>query len=159
MVYSSFNLNLKFYLILCLFHLIFLLKSKKRKGRLSNGSGFIVDDILVCEYVTHNKRLSYLKINKLIIIGCYFPYQGGQTPELRADNENEYYQTIADLNILLESLEDGVHELIVLGDFNTDFNKHISRCSDLLDMCVNHSLTSADINKTQSSFIIIYGII
>ena len=99
--------------------------------------------------MTHNKRLSYLKINKLIIIGCYFPYQSGQPPELRADNENEYYQTIANLNILLESLEDDVHELIVLGDFNTDFNKHISRSSDLLDMCVNHSLTSADINKTQ----------
>jgi hypothetical protein len=124
-------------------------KIKKKKGRLSNGSGFVVSDDINCEYFIHTKRISYLQINKLIIIGCYFPYMGGNTPELRSSNEHEYSKTVSDLNELIEVLSDGVVEFIILGDFNTDFKKMEFRTNQLIGMLAKNSLTCADVTTVQ----------
>ena len=81
---------------------------RRKKGRLSNGSGFIVDETISSDYVIHNSRISYIQINKLVIIGCYLPYQGGTTQEIRSQNENEFIQSLSDLSTLVETLEDGI---------------------------------------------------
>ncbi len=123
---------------------------RRKKGRLSNGSGFIVDETISCDYVIHNSRISYIQINKLVIIGCYLPYQGGTTQEIRTQNENEFIQSLSDLSTLVETLEDGILEFVIVGDFNTDFKKHKNRSELLADFCSKHSLTSSDINKSQA---------
>ncbi len=124
-------------------------KIKKKKGRLSNGSGFILNDDIGCEYVIYTKRISYILINRLIIIGCYLPYLGGISAEIRQSNNHEFTKTLSDLDVLIDSLLDGTVEIIIVGDFNTDFIKMRERADELTDLLAKHSLTSADINHVQ----------
>jgi nickel-dependent lactate racemase len=79
----------------------------------------------------------------------YFPYLGGTTAELRNSNNHEYKKTISDLDVLIDSLQDGKVEIIIVGDFNTDFIKMHERADDLSDLLAKYSLTSADINQVQ----------
>lgn len=128
----------------------FITRNKKKHGRPSNGSGFIVDKSLNVEYTIYNSRISYLQVNSLIIIGCYFPFYGGVTNEDKLRNEHEYTKTLSELNVLIGAIRDENVEIVVLGDFNTDFSKNYDRRDQLAEFSAQYSFTCADICLTQS---------
>lgn len=116
------------------------------KGRFPGGIAFIVNSELntSCRFVT--RRIVTLKINKLLLIGVYLTYcDGSESNELDFQNEVDLLK-----DLTLNHVRQG-YDIVVLGDFNTDFTRSDKHREALLRYMHEFKLAPADIYKAQTS--------
>jgi len=116
------------------------------KGRYSGGIGFIVNQEIKCEHEFINDNIAILLINKLMILNVYLPYYDGKNTL----NYANYEISIKIISSLLEKYDKLGFEIILVGDFNTDFSKNIEYSKLLLQMCKSQKMRSADIDNEQT---------
>jgi hypothetical protein len=116
------------------------------KGRYSGGIGFIVNQEIKCEHEFINDNIAILLINKLMILNVYLPYYDGKNTL----NYANYEISIKIISSLLEKYDKLGFEIILVGDFNTDFSKNIEYSKLLLQMCKSQNMRSADIDNEQT---------
>lgn len=115
------------------------------KGRYKGGLIFIVDEKLNCEHSFVGDNIGILILNKLVVINVYMPYyDGNQTP-----NYSKYVETLSSLNDLINKYKNQNKEIIICGDFNTDFARNYSYGEMLKNFCKQHELVPVDIIHNQ----------
>ena len=93
--------------------------SKVRKGRPYGGIGWIISKSIKNIFcIFSSERITYIKIDNLVIIGVYMHFNDGKT-ETALNFEN-------DLSIIstIYNKYNKENEILIIGDFNTDLNKN-----------------------------------
>lgn len=99
----------------------------KKRGRPHGGIGWIVNGEIKnfnCKFIT--KRISYIKVAETIIIGVYMHFEDG-----KSDTALNFENDLSIINTIYKKHCDD-HEVIILGDFNTDLRR-ASKFEELLN--------------------------
>jgi len=112
------------------------------RGRYSGGMAFVVNKhINVNKSEFRNNNIGILHINNLIIINVYLPYYKGTN-----DGNTEKFES--DLNWLMEKVikfKQERKEVLIYGDFNTDFSKEYIYSKLLFDFMRILNMSPSDI--------------
>lgn len=122
-------------------------KRDGKRGRFSGGLVFLVKDDLYCEHEPINKNISILKINKLSIFNIYLPH----FVDNNSSNTQEYDILVGTITNLVEKHQQLGKEVIIFGDFNTDFTRHPTYGKILCNMVNSLNMLPADIYKQSSA--------
>ncbi len=119
---------------------------KGNKGRYSGGLAFLVSkNINISKSEFKNNNIGLLYINNLVIINVYLPYYNGDNTE----NMKQYEEDICWLINKISILKKDKREVIVCGDFNTDFAR-LNKYSVLLTkLLIDTEMTPFDIMVDQ----------
>ena len=101
-----------------------------KKGRYSGGLAFLVNPKLNCEFEVINNNIALIIINALVVINVYMPYFKCEI----SDNTTEYELNVEIIYGLICKYKKENKEIIICGDFNTDFCKHKTYSKLLLKM-------------------------
>ena len=117
------------------------------KGRYSGGLAFLVNPKINCEFESITSNIAILNINKVAILNIYMPYYKSEL----SDNSNEYELTIKIIEGLIIKLKHKQKEIILCGDFNTDFIKHSSYSKSLIEMANRTDICPIDVMQPQTT--------
>lgn len=111
-----------------------------KRGHLPGGLSFIINSELsfTCRFIS--RRIGLMTINKLAIIGVYLPSRGDNDSERLMEYESE----IETISTTISELSAKKFELLLIGDFNADFNRLDSRLKLLKSMLDKHNLVSCE---------------
>jgi hypothetical protein len=113
------------------------------RGRYSGGIAFIVNaNINVSKSEFHNNNIGIIYINKLAIINVYLPFYNG----INTENMEKYIADLNWLNDKVTKLKSEGKEIMIYGDFNTDFAKEYKYSKLLFSFMSNTNITPVDIN-------------
>ena len=124
-------------------------KLKNKRGRFPGGYAFIINKDINAVFTKLNERIGLIKINKLAIIGVYLPYFGGIDAQKRDSNAFEYESCLAILKQITHDQRLLGMELIILGDFNTDFTRTNKQSIQLAAFMRDTKMIAADLAHPQ----------
>ena len=114
------------------------------RGRASSGLIFIVDDDLLASEPYPSKRIGVLKINKLAMVQVYLPFfENNDAAKL------EFKIETATLEQTIAELEKSGHEIIVIGDFNCNFDEQNANTKEMKRLLKANNMTPLDLTLTQ----------
>lgn len=114
---------------------------KSAKGRNPGGIAFIFNSELNVACSFPSRRIGILKLNKLAILGVYLPSADSTNKTVE---EIEYRTEIEILDKCLSEQNLKGYEVVVVGDFNKDFDRACYRTELLSKLMRKHSLIALD---------------
>jgi len=116
------------------------------KGRYSGGLAFIVNkNINVTKSEFRNNNIGIIYINKLAVINVYLPYYCGKN----SSNTFKFEEDINWLKTKIRKIKNEKKEIIICGDFNTDFSRQNIYSKLLTTLIIEMNLIPIDIIKEQ----------
>lgn len=118
----------------------FAAKKKKKYGRFSGGSAFVINKDIESKCTEINERIQATIMNELVVIGVYLAFND-QSEQMR----DQFDADMLALEQYITTWRSKMKEVVIIGDFNTDFTRRYHYFNSLTRMMRNTHLIAADL--------------